>query len=111
MSTVVPASDRRVPALRSEVCDKCDNQVILDVAAAEQADAIAMGWRQDPTPPYAVVVGEVLARTPIPVILLPITVDRPPEQDGTGGSGTLKRGRPWWPPGARWRWRLRGSRW
>jgi hypothetical protein len=36
---------------------------------------IALGWQQDLTPPRAAVVREVLARTPVPVILLPSPID------------------------------------
>jgi nucleotide-binding universal stress UspA family protein len=50
-------------------------QVILDAATAEQADMIALGWQRDLTPPRAAVVREVLARTPVPVILLPSPID------------------------------------
>jgi nucleotide-binding universal stress UspA family protein len=50
-------------------------QAILAAAAAERADMIALGWRQDLTPPRAAVVREVLARTPVPVILLPIPMN------------------------------------
>jgi hypothetical protein len=67
-------------------------QVILDVAAAEQADMIALSWQQDLTPPRAAVVREVLARTPIPVILLPTPMDRQGPGEGSGGAAPLERG-------------------
>jgi hypothetical protein len=41
------------------------------VATAEGADMIALGWRRRLAPERAAVVREVLARTPVPVILLP----------------------------------------
>jgi nucleotide-binding universal stress UspA family protein len=44
---------------------------ILEVATAEGADMIALGWRRRLAPERAAVVREVLARTPVPVILLP----------------------------------------
>ncbi len=47
-------------------------QVILDTGAAERADMIALGWSQDLTPGRAAVVREVLARTTVPLILLPV---------------------------------------
>jgi len=47
-------------------------QVILDAGTAERADVIALGWSQDLTPGRAAVVREVLTRTPIPLILLPV---------------------------------------
>lgn len=44
---------------------------VLDVAAAERADMIALGWRRRLAADRAAVVREVLARTPVPVVLLP----------------------------------------
>jgi len=44
---------------------------VLEVAAAERADMIALGWSQDLTPDRAAVVREVLTRTDVPVMLLP----------------------------------------
>lgn len=44
---------------------------ILDVAAVERADLIALGWRRRLAADHAAVVREVLARTPVPVVLLP----------------------------------------
>jgi nucleotide-binding universal stress UspA family protein len=46
---------------------------VLAVAAAQQADMIALGWSQDLAPDRAAVVREVLARTDVPVLLLPCT--------------------------------------
>jgi hypothetical protein len=37
----------------------------------ERADMITLGWRRRLAPDRAAVVGDVLARTPVPVILLP----------------------------------------
>ena len=44
---------------------------ILEVAGTERADMIALGWRRRLAPDRAAVVRDVLARTPVPVILLP----------------------------------------
>jgi hypothetical protein len=44
---------------------------ILEVAGTERADMITLGWRRRLTPDRAAVIRDVLARTPVPVILLP----------------------------------------
>ena len=44
---------------------------ILEVAGTERADMIALGWRRRLAPDRAAVVRDVLARTPVPVILVP----------------------------------------
>ena len=44
---------------------------LLDVAAAEDVDVIALGWRQNLAPERAVVVREVLQRARRPVALIP----------------------------------------
>ena len=41
------------------------------MATAERADMIALGWRRRLVADLAAVVREVLARTPLPVLLLP----------------------------------------
>lgn len=45
---------------------------VLDVAAEVGADLIALGWSQDLAPGRAAVVREVLERSPVPVLLLPV---------------------------------------
>lgn len=49
---------------------------VLDAAADAAADLIVLSWSQDASPGHALVVHDVLARSPIPVLLLPV--------DGTG---------------------------
>ena len=44
---------------------------ILEVAATERADMIALGWCRRLAPDRAAVVRDVLARTPVPAILVP----------------------------------------
>jgi hypothetical protein len=53
---------------------------LLDVAAAEDVDVIALGWRQNLAPDRAVVVREVLQRARRPVALVPLGVERDEEQ-------------------------------
>lgn len=64
---------RNVPATsaRLQVRSGWPSDRILEVATAERADMIALGWRRRLAPDRAAVVREVLARTPVPVILLP----------------------------------------
>ena len=45
---------------------------VLDVAAEADADLIALGWAQDLSPGRAAVVREVLARSRVPVLLVPL---------------------------------------
>jgi len=45
---------------------------VLDVAEAEEADVIALGWSQDLSPGRAAVVHAVLERACIPVLLVPV---------------------------------------
>jgi hypothetical protein len=53
---------------------------LLDVAAAEDVDVIALGWRQNLAPDRAVVVREVLQRARRPVALVPLGVERDEKQ-------------------------------
>ena len=46
---------------------------LLDVAATEDVDIIAMGWHQDLSPHHAAVVRRVLRRADRPVALIPLT--------------------------------------
>lgn len=46
---------------------------LLDVAAQEDVDMIAMGWRQDLSPHRAAVVRKVLTTADRPVVLIPLT--------------------------------------
>jgi nucleotide-binding universal stress UspA family protein len=64
---------RNVPTAgaRLEIRSGWPSDRILEVATAEGADMIALGWRRRLAPERAAVVREVLARTPVPVILLP----------------------------------------
>ena len=50
---------------------------LLDVAASEDVDVIALGWHQDLAPERAVVVREVLQRARRPVALIPRGQPRP----------------------------------
>ena len=45
---------------------------VLEVAAEVDADMIALGWAQDLSPGHAAVVREVLARSRVPVLLVPL---------------------------------------
>jgi nucleotide-binding universal stress UspA family protein len=48
---------------------------VLRVADETNADLIALGWSQDLSPGRAAVVREVLERSPVPVLLVPVGVD------------------------------------
>jgi nucleotide-binding universal stress UspA family protein len=60
---------------------------LLDVAAFEDVDVIALGWRQNLAPERAVVVREVLQRARRPVALIPRGDQPDPGQRRPGGSG------------------------
>jgi nucleotide-binding universal stress UspA family protein len=45
---------------------------LLDVAAAEDVDVVALGWRQNLAPDRAIVVREILERARRPVALIPV---------------------------------------
>ena len=64
---------RNAPAAgtRLQVRSGWPSDRVLEVAAAEGADMIALGWGRRLAPDRAAVVREVLVRTPVPVILLP----------------------------------------
>ncbi|HUP31924.1 MAG TPA: universal stress protein [Gaiellaceae bacterium] len=49
---------------------------VLDVAAAEDVSLIALGWAQDLGRGHAVVVQEVLGRSAVPVLLVPLAAAR-----------------------------------
>jgi len=49
------------------------SSAILEVATAEHADVIALGWAQDLSPGKAAVVREVLGKATVPVMLLPLS--------------------------------------
>lgn len=69
------------------------SSAILEVATAEHADVIALGWAQDLSPGKAAVVREVLGNATVPVMLLPLSAQPGagpavrPAQVGTAGSG------------------------
>jgi nucleotide-binding universal stress UspA family protein len=98
-ATVPPMWDQPVHAARSwseeflaRFCDLPDAHVelrsgvageqILDVAAEEQVDLIALGWSQHLTPGRARTVRATLARATIPVLLLPLVSSDPPATHG-----------------------------
>ena len=60
-----------VPECRLELRTGRPADAILEVAVEEGAGMLALGWHQALTPDHATVLREVLARSPIPVILLP----------------------------------------
>src|SRR5512132_3556881 len=66
---------------------------ILDVAAAERADMIALAWRRQVAPDRAAVVRAVLTRSPVPTILLPVPPDRPRQGCTPGPPDPDKAGR------------------
>jgi nucleotide-binding universal stress UspA family protein len=61
-----PAAGTRLEVRSGRPADR-----VLEVATAEGADMIALGWGRRLAPDRAAVVREVLTRTPVPVILLP----------------------------------------
>ena len=61
-----PAAGRHL-----EVRSGWPSDQILAVAGTERADMIALGWCRRLAPDRAAVVRDVLARTPVPVILVP----------------------------------------
>ena len=62
---------------------------ILDVAAATEADLIALGWSQDLSPGHAELVRALLGRTPVPLLLVPVAMTAQPE----GGARRLDQSR------------------
>jgi len=56
---------------------------LLDVAASEDVDVIAMGWRQDFSPHHALVVRKVLTEADRPVALIPLTDESWPRRSVT----------------------------
>jgi nucleotide-binding universal stress UspA family protein len=58
-------------ATRLQVRSGWPSDLVLEVAMAEGADMIALGWDPRLAPDRAAVVREVLTRTPVPVIRLP----------------------------------------
>jgi hypothetical protein len=56
---------------------------LLDLAASEDVDVIALGWRQNLAPEHATVVREVLQRARRPVALIPRSQRR--EQEAQPG--------------------------
>jgi nucleotide-binding universal stress UspA family protein len=65
------ARNAPVAGARLEVRSGWPADRVLEVASAERADMIALGWGRRLAPDRAAVVREVLTRTPVPVILLP----------------------------------------
>jgi nucleotide-binding universal stress UspA family protein len=61
----------RQPGRHLEVRSGWPSDRILEVAGTERADMIAFGWRRRLVPDRAAVVPNVLARSPVPVILVP----------------------------------------
>lgn len=51
---------------------------IVAAAAGEQAGLIVLGWSQNSSEGHAAVVREVLARSPVPVLLVPVEAKGPP---------------------------------
>jgi nucleotide-binding universal stress UspA family protein len=66
-----PARNAPAAGRRLEVRSGRPSDQIREVAGTERADMIALGWRRRLTPDRAAVVRDVLARTPVPVSLLP----------------------------------------
>jgi nucleotide-binding universal stress UspA family protein len=70
------------PNTRMEVRSGTPGESIVDVAGAEHADLIALGWAQDLSAGHAATIRTALANSAIPVLLLPQeSRDTPP--DGT----------------------------
>jgi Universal stress protein family len=69
------------------------SSAILEVATAEHADVIALGWAQDLSPGKAAVVRDVLGKATVPVMLLPLSAQPGagtgirPAHIGTAGPG------------------------
>ncbi|HYM51775.1 MAG TPA: universal stress protein [Candidatus Limnocylindrales bacterium] len=62
------------PGTRLHVRRGWASSAILELAAVEQADLITLGWAQDLSAGKAAVVREVLGRSTVPVMLLPLVV-------------------------------------
>jgi nucleotide-binding universal stress UspA family protein len=71
-----PSADSRLQVRAGWPSDR-----VLEVATAEAADMIALGWGRRLAPDRAAVVREVLTRTPVPVILLPRPAEGHPARD------------------------------
>ncbi|HEX9097830.1 MAG TPA: universal stress protein [Candidatus Dormibacteraeota bacterium] len=69
----------RQPGTRLHTRRGWASSAVLEVATAEHADMIALGWAQDLSPGKAAVVRDVLRKATVPVILLPLS-----EQPGIG---------------------------
>lgn len=67
----VPGPQRPSGRSAPEVRSGWPSDRILEVAGTERADMITLAWRRRLAPDRAAVVRDVLARTPVPVILLP----------------------------------------
>lgn len=64
------------PAARLELRSGAAGQNVLEVAAAEHADLIVLGWSQNLSAGHAGTVRTTLARTTNPVLLLPVAPTR-----------------------------------
>ena len=72
--------------LTLQVCVGAPAGHVLRVAAESEVDLIALSWAQDLSPGRAAVVREVLVRTSIPILLVPLG-------EASGRSGRLHEGR------------------
>ena len=57
---------------------------ILEVASEQEADMIALGWRQDLSAGRAAVVRELLSRTTVPILLVPMAQEPAASSADTG---------------------------
>lgn len=60
------------PTARAELRVGVPAPAVVAMAAEAEADVVALGWRQDLTPGRAAVVREVLERSRVPVLLVPM---------------------------------------
>jgi nucleotide-binding universal stress UspA family protein len=50
---------------------------VIEEAAGQQVDMIALGWSQDFSSGHARTVREILSRAPVPILLVPVGVEEP----------------------------------
>jgi len=78
------------PLARGELRVGVPAAEVVAMAAEAEADVVALGWRQDLSPGRAAVVREVLERSRIPVLLLPVDAGRA----SVSGSPAARTGTP-----------------
>lgn len=64
--------------VRLELRVGAPSEHVVDVAARLDVDLVALGWSQNLAPGHAAVVREALARSPVPVLLVPVADEQAP---------------------------------